>query len=59
MKRTDFLILCGQEGKYGMPIYRTAMMDEDGRYWVRWQGKVIEVTDDIKSHKYLNKKLGW
>lgn len=55
MKRTDYMILCGTSGKYGTAVYRTAMKDEDGKYYVKWNGKLVDVTKDIENRNYTPK----
>jgi len=48
MKRTDYVILCGTQNGY--PVYRTVMKDGD-RYFIRWNGKILDVTNDKKSFR--------
>lgn len=48
MKKTDYVILCGTQNGY--PVYRTVMQDGD-RYFIRWKGKIIDVTNDKESFR--------
>lgn len=60
MKRTNYWILCGTEGKYGYAVYRTAMKDEKtNKYFVRWKNNLIDVTEDIEKHNYVDKSVVW
>lgn len=43
MKRTEFEICCGKKGGYD--VYRTVMTDGE-KYFVKWSGKLIDVTND-------------
>ena len=56
MKRTDMMVACGQEGKYGTTVYRCVITDGE-RYFVRWNGKLVDVTEDIKNRNYTRKWL--
>lgn len=54
MKRTDMLVLCGERAN-GTLIYRTVVTDGK-RYFVRWNGKLVDVTKKIENRDYLRKR---
>lgn len=50
MKRTDMVILVQMTDN--APVYRTVMVDSDGSYWIKWNGKAINVNKDIEERHY-------
>lgn len=62
MRRTDYAICCGTQGKYGYPVYRVAVTDGK-RYYIKWKGsgaeesKIIDVTDQINAGAYTSNRL--
>ncbi len=56
MKKTDYMICCGKSGKYGTNVYRSVVTDGE-RYFIKWNGKIIDVTEDIRNHNYISKYL--
>jgi len=55
MKRTNMLVACGK--KNGYTVYRVAMKDsvQDDKFFVKWNGNLVDVTDDIKARNYTIK----
>lgn len=43
MKRTEYELCCGTRNGY--PVYRT-VFEKDGRYFVKWNNQIIDVTND-------------
>lgn len=45
MKQTDYKLCCGK--KNGYDEYRV-VLEKDGRYFVKWNNKIIDVTENKK-----------
>lgn len=45
MKKTEYKLCCGKQNGYD--VYRI-VFEKDGRYFVKWNNKVIDVTDNKK-----------
>ncbi len=54
MKRTDMEVLCGEMCNQNL-IYRTVVTDGK-KYFVRWNGKLVDVTKKIENRDYLRKR---
>ena len=52
MKRTDYKVCCGT--KAGYAVYRAVITDGE-RYFVKWNGKHIDVSKDIRLRNYIRK----
>lgn len=53
MKRTNYKICCGLSSGY--PVYRSVVTD-GVNYYVKWHGRIIDVTEDIKNGEYSYKR---
>lgn len=49
MKRTGYKVCCGK--KNGYDVYRSVMTDGN-RYFVKWGGKLVDVTNDKQNFTY-------
>ena len=54
MKRTDMLLCVGK--KNGYDVWRTVYTTGD-HYFVRWNGSLMNVDDDIKNHYTAAKQI--
>lgn len=50
MKRTEMVVLVKMTDKE--PVYRTVMVDGNGHYWIRWNGKKINVDGNVEQRLY-------
>lgn len=49
MKRTNYKLCCGK--KNGYDVYRS-VYEKDGKFFVKWNGTIIDVTEDRSSFTY-------
>lgn len=49
MKRTEWKVCCGKENL--IDVYRRVLTN-GSRYFVKWHGKIIDVTEDKASFHY-------
>lgn len=49
MKRTDYKLCCGKQSGYD--VYRV-VFEKDGRFFVKWNNELIDVTNDRKYFVY-------
>lgn len=52
MKKTNYKVCVGKQNGYD--IYRIVLTDGN-RFFVKWNNKIIDVTQDIKEHRYIYK----
>lgn len=57
MKKTDYKVCVGTSGKYGYPVYRSVVTDGTD-YYVKWQGKMVNVNKEIEKRQYIRKSWG-
>lgn len=44
MKKTNYRVMMRQSYCYGAPIYRRVWVDENGEYFVKYEGELCNVT---------------
>ena len=44
MKKTEYKMMVKDSFCYGAPIYRRVWQDENGEYFVKYNGEIINVT---------------